>query len=614
MKNILNIKLILLILLASGIWLSSCSLDEEDPGGFTMEKTAETIEGYQTLINQCQFALQRYFYGTENFIVLMEGGTDLWTYQANKDNSWTQWFWYFAGASPNTTYTDNWWNGTYDGIGSCNMALSLSHIPPFKTEEERNEKIAEARFFRAVYYFNAVEHFGAVTVITKPASGKLDFHPERTEPLKVYKEIILPDLEFAAKWLPVGDHNTTSRPTKKAALGFLAKACLQSVEYDVTKEYAGRALEAALMLINDAESGGGQYNAYLYPTYEEVFDEANNYGNKEALWKHRWYSASDGFGSSNGDWKANRNFEYFYCKATNFGARVDNQETRLTWGGNPSGLFMPTQHLLSLYIQDDGNLDPRFHKTFQTEWKANNRYGWDKSTANKYDKVPTITNDTLEIGDLAIKFIMPQDADYTTESANKHVSRYLTVDYKDIYNDASKNINMKYAYQNPSSGYPGDGSAENLFNYFYPSLTKHNSSNYHQANPSKMRNANLNATFIMRMAEVYLIAAEADIYVNGGGNAVGYINKIRGRAGAKLLNGTPTLRMVLDERGRELCGEYNRFYDLKRLGLLKDKTYLQETHPDLAKYFKPEYALRPVSTKFTDGLQGGGKYYQNPGY
>ena len=37
----------------------------------------------------------------------------------------------------------------------------------------------------------------------------------------------------------------------------------------------------------------------------------------------------------------------------------------------------------------------------------------------------------------------------------------------------------------------------------------------------------------MRMAEVYLIAAEADIYINGGANAMGYINKVRARAGQR---------------------------------------------------------------------------------
>ena len=153
-----------------------------------------------------------------------------------------------------------------------------------------------------------------------------------------------------------------------------------------------------------------------------------------------------------------------------------------------------------------------------------------------------------------------------------------------------------------------------MFNLFYPSINKHNSSNYYVDNASKKRNGNLNATFIMRTAEMYLIAAEADIYVNGGSNALKYINKIRTRAGANPLVGVPTINTVLDERARELCGEYARFYDLKRTGMLKDNSYLEEHHPDLAQFFKPEYALRPISTNFTSTLEGGGGYYQNPGY
>ena len=221
---------------------------------------------------------------------------------------------------------------------------------------------------------------------------------------------------------------------------------------------------------------------------------------------------------------------------------------------------------------------------------------------------------SLAKDDLALKFIMPQDPDYAAESAAKLSQKYLVVDYSDIYDDANKNIKMTYAYQNPSDGYLADGSSENLFTFFYPSLTKHNSSNYYVADAAKRRNGNLNATFMVRMAEVYLIAAEADIYVNSGANALGYINKIRSRAGANNLTGTPTIRTILDERGRELCGEYNRFYDLKRTGMFKNDSYLKETHPDLAKFFKPEYALRPIPTQFIQTLTDGGAYYQNPGY
>lgn len=598
MKNIFRKLSFYSVALATASF-SACSLEENNPAGFTKENLATSIEGYETLVNQCYFAMERYFYGADGWMSLTEGDSDLWTYQANQSTTYTQWFWFFAGAAPNTTYTNNWWNGTYDGVGSCNEAIALADEAPYKTAAERNAKVAEARFMRAIYYFNAVEQFGGVTLLTEPETT-LNYAPERTDPLTIYKEVIIPDLEYAVEWLTVGTHATTTVPTKKAALGFLAKACLQTYEYGST-EYLQKALDSAKELIADCETGGAKYNAYLYPTYEEVFREANNWENKEALWKHRWYAGTDGHGSSNGNYRLNRNDEYFLCNVNKFGAREDNQETRLTWGGCISGIFMPTQHLLSLYVQEDGTLDPRFHESFTTEWNANKDYVWDASSATMYDKDESVVGTELRTGDLAIKFVMPQDEDYVQEKADRHVSNHLLVAYEDVYNDGDHNVNMQYK------------GAENQFRYFYPSLNKHNSSNYYVANASRRRNGNLNATFMMRMAEVYLIAAEADIYVNGGANAMGYINKVRARAGAKALTGTATVRTVLDERGRELCGEYCRFYDLKRTGMFKDANYLKETHPDLARFFDPNYALRPISTTFTATISNGAEY-QNPGY
>lgn len=587
-------------IISGGMAVQSCSLNEDNPGGFTMEAMAEnSLESYQTLINQCYFGAQRVLYGTDGFMEMTEGGTDLWTYRRNQDNSYTQYFWFYAGGAPNTTYTNNIWDAIYDGIGSCNMAISLADKAPFKTQADRDAKVAIARFMRAVYYFNAVEQFGAVTMITDVATS-MDFAPVRTSPLEIYEKVILPDLEFAAEHLAKGNDATTTTPTKKAALGMLAKAYLQTKEYG-TDDYIRKAYDTAKLLINDSESGGATYGAYLYPSLEDVFKESNNYENKEALWKHRWYSGLEGHGSSNGNYKLNRNDEKFLANINYFGACEDTQEARLSWRGSQAGLFMPTQHLLNLYVQEDGTLDPRFRQWFTTEWNGNKNFTWDESSVAIYRKDKSVSGTTISNGEKAIRIAMPQDDDYQATVANKATAKQLIIDYKDIYNDANQNVVMTL------------NGKENILNNFYPSLNKHNSSNYYVANANKKRNGNLNATFIMRMAEVYLIAAEADIYLGNTAEALTYINKIRQRAGAKALAGTPTVRMVIDERGRELCGEYCRFYDLKRTGLFKDGTYLQQTHPDLAKYFKPEYALRPISTSFTAGLTNGSEY-QNPGY
>ena len=292
MKNIFR-KLTLYSVALAAVSFSSCSLEENNPAGFTKENLATSIEGYETLVNQCYFAMERYFYGTDSWMSLTEGDSDLWTYQANQSTSYTQWFWFFAGASPNTTYTNNWWNGTYDGVGSCNEAIALAGYAPYKTEAERNAKVAEARFLRAIYYFNAVEQFGGVTMLTEPETT-LNYAPERTDPLTIYKEVIIPDLEYAVEWLAVGTHATTTVPTKKAAPG-LGKPVL--VMRDTTER--PEALEAGTVKLV-----GTDYDKIVYEVsallddqdyYEQMSKAINPYGDGiacdrilsyiELLWK-----------------------------------------------------------------------------------------------------------------------------------------------------------------------------------------------------------------------------------------------------------------------------------------------------------------------------------------
>lgn len=603
MKNTIKNLLMASAVTVSGLF-AGCTLDEYNPAGFTMESISYSIEGYESLVDNCYFGMERVLFGAYRgdnvgFMGLSDADSDLWTAKANMSTTDSQFFWFFGGAAPNTTYTNDYFINMYDGIHSCNKVIAFAANPPFATEEQRNAKVAEGYFMRAIYYFHLVEQFGATALVTEPQTSP-NYAPMRVDPMTIYREVIIPDLQFAVKWLPKGDDTTMTRPTKKAALGYLAKACLQTKYYD-TDEFLQTGLDAAKTLISDCEAGGANYNAYMYANIADVFAEANNQTNKEALWKTNW----DPKGASNGNYRMNGSNGYFLCEISRFGARVITEQSAQQWESNTPegnyGHYMPTQHLLSLYVQDDNTLDPRFHQWFSTEWKANTSYRWTADAATNYRKNTSIAGTELAEGDLAIKIVMPQDADYAAEIASKATSPYLLVDYRDVYDDAAKKVIDNY------------NGTENMLHYFYPSLNKHNSSNFYVSNASRYRLGNLNAVLIMRMAEVYLIAAELDIYLNGGSNAKNYIDKVRTRAGVKPLSGSANIRAILDERGRELCGEYTRFYDLKRTGMLKDASYLQETHPDLARYFNPNYVLRPVPTTFTATLSNGGEW-QNPGY
>lgn len=624
----MTIKNWLTILLAAAtVSNTSCTLDEYNPSGYTMDALSTSEEGYQTILNNIYFGMERALYGYGQFMWMTEGGTDIWTSQKNGDNLYLK---YGTGSDFANNMMLNTLNCCYDGICYCNQAIVQAEKVPFASPEEKNRKVAEARFMRAVYYYNLVEQLGGVKLQMTPAET-VDIHPGKDTPLEIYEKCIIPDLEFAAEWLPVEER--TTRPSKKSAMGMLARACLQSVEYDASKKYAKQALDVAVEMMEDCTNGGTTLGVYMYDNLDDVFDESNNNGNKEALWKHRYVVG----GVSNQAWIMNQNNEQFYCPLTAFSAI--QFKTDLHSGNEYEGLsdyqiadrraggtFMPSRYLLDLYVQEDGTLDPRYHKFFQTVWTCNKDKGqaWSESQAKQFDKNPdspaisTMVTDPetgkekreytkFLFGEKALEFIRPGDEGYEEKAAGKKDAKILYADYNDLYGE-DNSVLMDYHrdYDNTDVVSP--------WLNFYPSLTKHNSSNYYVNNLSKKRLGNLNATFMMRTPEVFLIAAEADIYVNGGANAIQYINKVRRRAGAKALSGAATLETVLEERARELCGEYVRFYDLKRTGKL-NSTYLKSTNPDVGEYFvEGKHEVRPFPQSFLENLEEGGGYYQNPGY
>jgi hypothetical protein len=568
-----------------------------------MESVAKSsVEGYKTIINQCYYGWQQRMYGCQYWMYMAEGGTDIWNYQKN-GNSLGQYFKYDLGLATKDNSFKDQWLAFYDGIGSCNTAISLANLAPFKTDSAKNTLVAEAYFLRAVYYFQLVEQYGGITVILEPPKD-VDLQPERNIPLDVYKQTILPDLEFAAKWLPV--NNELSRPSKKSALGFLALAYLQTVEYDDTKAYAPKALETAKILTDDCDAGGSLYGAYLYPAFSAIFDtlnvdnDINNYKNKEALWAHRFIR---GGANPRGPQELNENDQLFYCNITSFAAVTRNY---FKWGGSTGGKFMPTHYLLNTFIQDDGSLDPRYHQSFQTYWPSNKAYTWTTGYITSFDRSDSVTTTSkLAIGDSAVLLIHPNDTDYNQWIAKKRDTKYLVVDLADVY--ANDTVRMLYTRVK-------DGATTgNPFLSFYPSLIKHNSRNIFEVQAGK-KYGNLNATIMMRMSEVYLIAAEADLYSNGGANALTYLNKVRNRAGARPLTEAVTIQTILDERARELCGEYNRWNDLKRTRNLT-KEYLMSKNPDVGKYFNNDKnKVKQIPLIFLQTLENGGAYYQNPNY
>ncbi len=122
---------------------------------------------------------------------------------------------------------------------------------------------------------------------------------------------------------------------------------------------------------------------------------------------------------------------------------------------------------------------------------------------------------------------------------------------------------------------------------------------------------------VSRLGETYLIAAEA--YLKAGVPATGLdrLNEVRRRAGvANATAGEFTIDYVLDERGRELLGEYKRWFDLKRTGTLVARASAHNYKIKAANFTGIDgklKILRPIPQSVLD-LNQNKDFPQNPGY
>jgi hypothetical protein len=85
-----------------------------------------------------------------------------------------------------------------------------------------------------------------------------------------------------------------------------------------------------------------------------------------------------------------------------------------------------------------------------------------------------------------------------------------------------------------------------------------------------------NNMVLLRLADILLIKAEASIDLGDQGTAQTYLNMVRQRAGiGSYTPSSPTdlLYTIMDERGRELYGEGQWYFDLVRSGLIDDPNY-----------------------------------------
>ncbi len=115
-----------------------------------------------------------------------------------------------------------------------------------------------------------------------------------------------------------------------------------------------------------------------------------------------------------------------------------------------------------------------------------------------------------------------------------------------------------------------------------------------------------------RLAETYLLLAEAYLGQSNPGKAADAVNEVRRRAGAGDVSAADMdMDFLLDERIRELVGEESRRFTLVRTKKYVDR--VKQYNPAIASKVTENHALWPIPQAIRDANTGA-PFPQNPGY
>jgi len=236
-----------------------------------------------------------------------------------------------------------------------------------------------------------------------------------------------------------------------------------------------------------------------------------------------------------------------------------------------------------------------------------------------YAEAPGLVQ-SIENGGAGIGFLSLND--YTIDLLNEDPNddrkngTYYIFDY--LYND-EETLPAGKSIGEPLDLYENSETDQNEFMLYYrrqnPGVLKFFDDQVEPTDRNHFKNV-----MIYRLAETYLIAAEAHMMLNNTSIAIDYVNAVRNRANAASISSID-LETILDERARELAFEGQRWFTLKRTGLLFE--YLQdhmnndnmnESYPEgNPKDILREYMQNwPIPPQQIDLL--GPSYPQNDGY
>lgn len=626
---------------------TSCELDEYNPSA-----GSSTLENFQTwsgLQTQCYSTLYHELYSKEDFLFISECGTDLWLNPAGR--SYASQVFYYDGLGVASGQARKTWQQAYSVIATCNSVINNAGSVTGGDPEAVKVLAAEAKVIRAFMHLTLTTYFGPITLCTTEV-GEVNTAPQRNSLQDVYNSITT-DLKEAAEDLGVEPYGGNyARVTKKSALGLLARAYAQGAGHELTEDgvsYWQRAKEVAEDMINNKAA----YGMYLYDDVSDLWAQANNRNNKEALFMAAGLDAHGPDAGMAGSYLNCLNYLYTFSMPdpSVMSLIYKTKITSNIYLGTKTSIAMaPTKHAIDVY----GDWDKRYENTFMTAFGQ---------FANESTAAQTYARQQLKLSSAILsrygmntayngKTIYPYAAMKQVESPigkqNVAVGIYkkggqgeivdtknaLVVEHplatdedriliwlsKDKLTPEQKNDYMCFI-MNIDDLFDADGNyteeqwkpgtLATAANELFPSLIKFNW-NYDGVVRNEGYEAKNGDIAIMRAAEVYMIAAEANVALGNPGAAAPYLKVLRDRAarnGSAPALANPTEQDILDEYAREFAGEHMRWPILKRHNALKSS--LEKYNKKAAASFRDHHVYRPIPELFLDQISNKDEYGDN---
>ena len=670
-------KLKYISMAVAAVAVASCSLDETNYSTIDTEVAYTSETGYNGLINACYENLY-YLYGKTDGIGPMEMGTDLWKI-GSRDGGNGELTNNNSNLTTQTGVLRTCWNALYATIGYCNTALYYQYHSDGFTADQIKAKAAEARFMRAFSYFHIVEQWGGVVLDTVSfATTGVPAEMCYRSPEEDFYKVIISDLKIAVNDLPA-TQGERGRVTKKAALAMLAKAYMQRTRlYDKgSSEYVANA-DSAWMCATELIDNASAYDCGLYASTADrsgnsiAWDDENNKDNDEFL----FIEAVDHANGYNPEgWNRGRTRQYYMMSISSQAQYFGIQASGIRYGRDNAKVWSPTYWLLhecfdprqqkSIPDFNNGELqklaknpndftpDTRFEDAFYYKYYSAMTVMLSNDVATRYKKNITEYEQRDENGDIvkdengnpvmlpspinsiakrriANAGMKGSELDIQFPGLNYYASgagagnTYEREDVDDALGVFTPNweldtlktcLNKRLClgitdYFNTK---PESDDMDPEYTYFrntFPSFKKFSCFKYAYTNQYVMCDIP-----IIRLTDIYLIAAEAALAKGVPAEGLPYLNAVRRHAArsgdaAEMEVSDYDLDFLVKERARELCGEQWRWYDLKRMGYLR-ADYLVDKHKNPYISFEEKNLVRPIPQEFLDQIANADEFGTN---